>query len=81
MIKEALKVAADTEKESLFSLESDLQQLIELTKESIEATLSKEPHVEKHTEKKPAVQDTNSELDDEYALFMVCGFFILAGLN
>ncbi|CAG9110754.1 unnamed protein product, partial [Plutella xylostella] len=70
MIKEALKVAADTEKESLFSLESDLQQLIELTKESIEATLSKEPHVEKHTDKKPAVQDTNSELDDEYALFM-----------
>ncbi|XP_047039923.1 zinc finger CCCH-type with G patch domain-containing protein isoform X2 [Helicoverpa zea] len=54
----------ETEKESLLSLRSDLQQLIELTKENLEAMVPKDKPVE------PQTSENKGELDDEYALFM-----------
>ncbi|PZC87025.1 hypothetical protein B5X24_HaOG201261 [Helicoverpa armigera] len=54
----------ETEKESLLSLRSDLQQLIELTKENLEAMVPKDKPVE------PQSSENKDELDDEYALFM-----------
>lgn len=56
----------DTERESLLSLQSDLQQLIQLTKENLEALVSKDSkQVEIQT------NESKGELDEEYALFMV----------
>lgn len=53
----------DNERESILSLQSDLQQLIQLTKENLDALLPKES----------TSSDTQNkdELDDEYALFQV----------
>ena len=55
-----------TERESLLALQSDLQQLIQLTRENLEALVPKDsqPAEAQATEPK-------DELDDEYALFMV----------
>ncbi|KAJ8734092.1 hypothetical protein PYW07_014643 [Mythimna separata] len=54
-----------TERESLLSLQSDLQQLIQLTRENLEALVPKDAEP-------PETQSTEprDELDDEYALFM-----------
>ncbi|XP_075986111.1 zinc finger CCCH-type with G patch domain-containing protein [Anticarsia gemmatalis] len=63
MVSSTLETVSDeNERESLISLRSDLQQLIQLTKQNLEALLPKDATTS-------ATQNTD-ELDDEYALFM-----------
>lgn len=63
MVNRTLETADDNERESLISLQSDLQQLIQLTKENLEALLPKDATTSK--------VESKDELDDEYALFKV----------
>ncbi|CAB3238501.1 unnamed protein product [Arctia plantaginis] len=63
MVNSTLETVDDeNERESILSLQSDLQQLIELTKENLEALLPKESTSSSETQSK-------DELADEYALF------------
>lgn len=67
MVKSALQTTTNTnEHEQLLALETELQVLINLTKESLIAHSSKEISV-------PKTENDNGsqELDSEYALFMV----------
>lgn len=59
-------VTESTERESLLTLQSDLQQLIQLTRENLEALVPKDTQLAKTLSTEP-----KDELDDEYALFMV----------
>lgn len=62
-MNEAIRVCTDeTEKESLFSLQNDLNELINLTNTSLETVTN---------EKKPNSEGTKDPIDEEYALFMV----------
>ncbi|XP_045512852.1 zinc finger CCCH-type with G patch domain-containing protein isoform X3 [Pieris brassicae] len=67
VVKQSLQSSSDAaERQSLLELQSELQQLIDLTQESIDAQnqqISIEPKEENDN-------DTKNELDDEYALFM-----------
>lgn len=87
MVNEALSsVQDDQERESLIALQSELKELIQLTQESLDTLVVKENA--SNSEKTPAVAEVveKTELDDEYALFMVryykknCGF-VLGFLN
>ncbi|XP_072936121.1 zinc finger CCCH-type with G patch domain-containing protein [Epargyreus clarus] len=67
MVKQALDATEDVnERESLVTLQSELQELINLTKESLQAQAA--------SSKEPDTNDTSENstggLDDEYALFM-----------
>ncbi|XP_052753899.1 zinc finger CCCH-type with G patch domain-containing protein [Galleria mellonella] len=67
MVNEALTTVQDhTERESLVALQSELQQLIQLTQESIDTAVPKDNATDK------TIQNNNekNDLDDEYALFM-----------
>lgn len=66
MVKNALQTTTNTnEREQLLALESELQELISLTKESLDA------HSNKETPKPQTENDSGSQqLDNEYALFM-----------
>lgn len=59
-------VTESAERESLLSLKSDLEQLIQLTRENLDALVPKNTET---TETQSS--ETKDELDDEYALFMV----------
>lgn len=59
-------VNESTERESLLTLQSDLQQLIQLTRENLEALVPKDTKLNEAQSSEP-----KDELDDEYALFMV----------
>lgn len=65
-VSEALKTAKDEERESLLALQSELQELIQLTEESLDtvSTTGASSKVE-------GLKEEQNELDDEYALFMV----------
>lgn len=67
MVRNSIQATTNTnEREQLVALETELQELISLTKESLDA------HSNKEIPKPEAENDTGSqELDDEYALFMV----------
>lgn len=72
MVNEALSsVQDDQERESLIALQSELKELIQLTQESLDTLVVKENA--SNSEKTPAVAEVveKTELDDEYALFMV----------
>lgn len=58
-------VSESAERESLLSLKSDLEQLIQLTRENLDALVPKNTET---TETQSS--ETKDELDDEYALFM-----------
>lgn len=58
-------VTDDAEKESILTLQSDLQQLIQLTKENLDAMTKASQNVDSEP------SESKNELDDEYALFMV----------
>ncbi|XP_026323554.1 zinc finger CCCH-type with G patch domain-containing protein [Hyposmocoma kahamanoa] len=64
-VSEALKTAKDEERESLLALQSELQELIQLTEESLDtvSTTGASSKVE-------GLKAEQNELDDEYALFM-----------
>ncbi|CAH0722496.1 unnamed protein product, partial [Brenthis ino] len=67
MVKNALQSAKNaSEREPLLALEAELQELINLTKESLDAQNVKEIHPEHKTTN----ESSPTELDDEYALFM-----------
>lgn len=70
MVTEALGATTDTiERESLLTLQNDLVQLIQLTQESLDAINKKETQeTERFTNVSP--KDNNTDLDNEYALFM-----------
>lgn len=73
MVSEALKTAKDEERESLLALQSELQELIQLTEESLD-TVSTTERVGasiKVEGQKEEIKEEQNELDDEYALFMV----------
>lgn len=59
-------VTESAERESLLSLKSDLEQLIQLTRENLDALVPKNTET---TETQSS--ETKDELDDEYALFML----------
>ncbi|KAM3966472.1 zinc finger CCCH-type with G patch domain-containing protein-like [Aphomia sociella] len=66
MVNEALKtVQDDTERESLVALQSELQQLIQLTQESLDTILPKNSNAAETNQ-----NNEKNDLDDEYALFM-----------
>lgn len=68
MVKNALQSAKNaSEREPLLALESELQELINLTKESLDAQNLKEIQ----PEPKSTNESSPIEMDDEYALFMV----------
>lgn len=65
MVNEALGNVTDvTERESLVTLQSDLEQLIELTQENLDS-------LEPSSTCTEVPKEVPKELDDEYALFMV----------
>lgn len=67
VVKQSLEVSSDPEeRQSLLELQSELQQLIALTQESID--VQSQPL---STEEAQENTDTKNELDDEYTLFMV----------
>lgn len=67
MVNQALEsVSEESERESLLALQNDLTQLIQLTQESLDALADKS----KDSATVPPQQE-KTELDDEYALFMV----------
>ncbi|KAL0895803.1 hypothetical protein ABMA27_011839 [Loxostege sticticalis] len=72
MVNEALTTVQESnERESLLALQSELQELIQLTQESLDALVAKESTSDSgETAPAPAPKDENNELDDEYALFM-----------
>lgn len=67
VVKQALETMQETtsERESLLALQSELEELIKLTRESLDVQKSKTD------EPKPDNDNNSNELDDEYALFMV----------
>lgn len=66
VVKQALETTQETsERESLLALQSELEELIKLTRESLDVQKSKTE------EPKPDNDNNSNELDDEYALFMV----------
>lgn len=69
MVSEALNTAKDEERESLLALQSELQELIQLTEESL-ATVSTTEAAGAPI-KVEGLKEEQNELDDEYALFMV----------
>lgn len=69
MVNTALLEAKDDEKESLLALQSDLHQLIQLTQESLDALVSKDTAVT--LSYADPQNEEKTELNDEYALFMV----------
>lgn len=69
MVGEALKTAKDEERESLLALQSELQELIQLTEESLDTVSATE--AAGASSQVEGVKEEQSELDDEYALFMV----------
>lgn len=72
IIKEALGAAQhDSEKVSLLSLEADLNQLIQLTQESLDATQSKASESTRNTSQANTRNEVCNDLDNEYSLFMV----------
>lgn len=71
MVNEALLAVQDAkERESLLALQSELKELIQLTQESLDALVLKENTSTTFVLKSTEVVE-KSELDDEYALFMV----------
>lgn len=65
MVVQALESVSDeTERESLVTLQSDLEQLIQLTQENLDSIKTSKESTEVPTE-------APKEIDDEYALFMV----------
>lgn len=68
MVNLALEsVNESSEKESLLALQNDLMQLIQLTQESLVALSNKTNDETTETPQQP----NKTEMDDEYALFMV----------
>ncbi|KAJ0181135.1 hypothetical protein K1T71_003220 [Dendrolimus kikuchii] len=68
MVNQALNTTTDVkERESLLTLQNDLEELIQLTQESLNAILSK-PEMKSTASDKPGA--SKDDLDDEYALFM-----------
>ncbi|XP_059049357.1 zinc finger CCCH-type with G patch domain-containing protein isoform X2 [Achroia grisella] len=66
MVNDALKRVQDNaERDSLVALQSELQQLIQLTQESLDTTAPKDNVTETSQS-----NNEKSDLDDEYALFM-----------
>lgn len=66
VVKQALETTQETsERESLLALQSELEELIKLTRESLDVQKSKTD------EPKPDNDNNSNGLDDEYALFMV----------
>lgn len=65
MVVQALESVSDEiERESLVTLQSDLEQLIQLTQENLDSIKTSKESTEVPTE-------APKEIDDEYALFMV----------
>lgn len=69
MVSEALKTAKDEERESLLALQSELQELIQLTEESLDTVSTTE--AAGASSEVEGLKEEQNELDDEYALFMV----------
>lgn len=68
LVSDALSTAKDEERESLLALQSELQELIQLTEESLDTVSTPETADPCNVEGK---KEEEKELDDEYALFMV----------
>lgn len=64
-VQQAIENADDTEKEGLLSLQSDIQELIELTQESL-PTLDNVK-----SDSSNSNENSKNSLDDEYDLFKV----------
>jgi hypothetical protein len=72
MVNEALAAAKeDSERESLTALQSELKELIHLTQESLDTVSAKEDYSNTQTQN-ASQNNEKTEIDDEYALFMVC---------
>lgn len=69
MVRQALQAAQDaSERESLTALRSELEELISLTQESLDAQRARENEPQSNSSD---IENGNKGLDDEYALFMV----------
>ncbi|KOB66358.1 putative zinc finger, CCCH-type with G patch domain protein [Operophtera brumata] len=64
MVVQALESVVDeTERDSLITLQSDLEQLIQLTQENLDS-------IKTSSESTEVSKEAPKEIDDEYALFM-----------
>lgn len=69
MVRQALQATKDaSERESLTALRSELEELISLTQESLDAQRARENEPQSNSGE---IENGNNGLDDEYALFMV----------
>lgn len=69
MVTQALQATKDaSERESLTALRSELEELISLTQESLDAQRARENGPQSNS---GDIENGNNGLDDEYALFMV----------
>lgn len=69
MVRQALQATQDaSERESLTALRSELEELISLTQESLDAQRARENGPQSNS---GDIENGNNGLDDEYALFMV----------